>query len=177
MIFENSQITTEELPKAKDIHLVPIQSRYLKVIIYNHFLSAFIFAAIAVFILFINENLRTPMIISGIIIGISILIGLSYTLTYLSFKNRAYAVREHDVIYQTGWLNKSLTIYPFSRIQYCGTESNVFERSLDLHRLAIYTAGGDGADVMIKGLELETAEKIKAYILDKIKDQDAEAKS
>ena len=46
---------------------------------------------------------------------------------------------------------------------------NPIERKLGLSSLKIFTAGGSGVDLQIRGMENERAEKIKQFILEKSK--------
>ncbi len=80
----------------------------------------------------------------------------------------AFAVRDHDVIFQKGWLIRSIKICPFNRIQNCSIQSGPLERKWGLASLTLYTAGSTGADMRIPGLKQDEAERLRQYILSKI---------
>ncbi|MEJ7911605.1 MAG: PH domain-containing protein [Chitinophagaceae bacterium] len=80
----------------------------------------------------------------------------------------AYALREHDVIYQKGWLVKSTKVCPFNRVQNCSIQSGPLERRWGLASLVLYTAGSEGADMRIPGLLQNDAESLRQFILSKI---------
>jgi membrane protein YdbS with pleckstrin-like domain len=85
-----------------------------------------------------------------------------------SFPYRKFAVREKDVIYEKGWILRTTTICPFNRIQNCSVQSGPWERKFKLASLLVYTAGTQGADVRIPGLQQDEAEQLRHFILDKI---------
>jgi membrane protein YdbS with pleckstrin-like domain len=96
---------------------------------------------------------------------------LNFRLSYLSFKNKAYAIREHDILYQTGWINKSLHVCPFNRIQHCTVNAGVFERDLGISKLKIYSAGTTGSDIEVPGLTQEEANTMRDLIMLKNKQE------
>jgi hypothetical protein len=62
------------------------------------------------------------------------------------------------------------TIVPLRRIQHLDVSQDVLEREFSLGRLVVHTAGSRSSDVVIPGLKLEMAERmrdeVKRYILD-----------
>ena len=93
------------------------------------------------------------------------LVVASFALTYIAFKKKKYALREKDIIYQSGYFWRKFTVLPFSRVQHAEVQQGPIERLFELSRLKIYTAGGSSSDLSIAGLPLNTAQNIKHYIL------------
>ncbi|MCR6719337.1 MAG: PH domain-containing protein [Chitinophagaceae bacterium] len=91
----------------------------------------------------------------------------SFFLTILSFRYKAYALREHDVIYRSGWLVQSVRVCPFNRIQHCSVDSGVIDRRYGLSSLSVYTAGGAEADMKLAGLPKDVADDMRDFILSK----------
>jgi membrane protein YdbS with pleckstrin-like domain len=115
----------------------------------------------------LNSEFHSWMMVGITFLIFSTLCFLHFRLTYLTFKNKAYAIREHDILYQTGWLRKSLHVCPYNRIQHCSVDAGVFERNLGISKLKIYTAGGDASDIVIPGLTPEEANNMRELIIQK----------
>ncbi len=169
MVFENSEIDLQDIPQSEDVLLTPIDKNYYKVLIYNQIIVALVLIAIASMLIYLISGLRNTLPLLLLLGGVLFTIIASYRLNYLSFQNKAFAVREHDIIYQTGWFIKQNHICPISRIQHCSIHSGVFERKFGLCKLLLYTAGGVTSDIKIPGLRNSEAEKIRSFIVDKIK--------
>ncbi|MDX1479761.1 MAG: PH domain-containing protein, partial [Saprospiraceae bacterium] len=71
-------------------------------------------------------------------------------------------------------LYKRQTTIPFTRIQHVDVRQGVLERSYDLGKLNIYTAGGQGSDLSIPGLRFDEAQRLKAFILGKVTEDEEE---
>lgn len=170
MVFENNGIDIESLPKAEDLSLTSIERNYHWVILFNHILRLIP----AVIFVFAKIGDTRSFWLSLILIVTIVYPFVSYFLAYKSFINRAYGIRKHDIIYRSGWFTKETTIYPISRIQYCSVKTGIFSRIFGLSSVSLYTAGGEDGELTIDGLTEENAEKIRHFILEKVKQQDAE---
>ncbi|MCW8126138.1 PH domain-containing protein [Microbulbifer halophilus] len=87
-----------------------------------------------------------------------------------------YRVGDGDVRLHTGaWWRTALGV-PTNRIQHLEITQGPLERRLDLSRLALFTAGGQGSDLKIPGLRSDTARALKAELLARIaaEEQDGE---
>jgi membrane protein YdbS with pleckstrin-like domain len=104
----------------------------------------------------------------GIVIMLFLLTLPYYILQEKGFPYKAFAVREKDITYQSGWLIRNQKVCPFNRIQNCNIQAGVLERKYGLASLILYTAGTTGADITIPGLEQEEAERLRQFILSKI---------
>ena len=70
----------------------------------------------------------------------------------LAWRHYRYAVREHDLLVQSGVLFRRWSSIPLARIQHVDTRQGPVERMLGLSRLLVYTAAGVSADGSIPGL-------------------------
>ena len=86
----------------------------------------------------------------------------------MSFKRRSYVFRDHDVVYKYGVIYHTNVLIPFNRIQHIALHQWLFSRMYGLSSLQFYTAGGATTDINIKGLKLETAQKFKTFVSEKI---------
>lgn len=162
--FQNPQILDFEIPDFEDLKLTAVSPKYLNIILLNLALfSIFLIAAVGVAFYFFYFNL-TKLQILTIVIGIFLMIVFLFLNTLIGFKFRKYAVREKDLVYQYGWLKRSIIIVPFNRIQHVKVEQGWFSRILNLKSIAVFTAGVNGGDVTIHGLPEEIAEGINNHI-------------
>jgi len=169
MEFSNLSLDPEMLPKAEEVTLQPIEPSYWKVLQLQWLItSAVMLAAGAVAIYFIKKlHSATFISIAGAVW--LLLFILQYTWMQQSFKRKAYAVREKDVFYRTGWIIRSLHICPFNRIQHCTVHSGPIERRFGLASISLFTAGSDGSDLTIPGLTEQKASDLREFIMQKIK--------
>ena len=79
---------------------------------------------------------------------------------------RGYLVREHDVVYRSGWWSRTVTAVPFSRIQHSEIQQGPMGRWLGHCTLKLYTAGASGANLEIPGLSMATARNIRRMLED-----------
>jgi membrane protein YdbS with pleckstrin-like domain len=100
--------------------------------------------------------------------------GIYLLLIEKRFPHMAYAVRDHDILYQSGWIVRTLKACPFNRVQNCSVRSGPLERQASLATLVLFTAGSEGADLRIPGLLQEEAESLRQFILTKIHRERAE---
>ena len=80
------------------------------------------------------------------------------SLEYDAFR---YAIREHDLLVQSGVLFRRWSSIPNNRIQHVDTRQGPVERVLGLSRLLVFTAAGMSADGSIPGLATEDAERLR----------------
>ena len=168
MQFQNLQVNWEELPKASSAELRPIEKVYLKVLYISWSITYAILLAAAITVVLliddIDQQIWLPIVISATIFMAmaTFIIGIG------AFKRKAYAVREKDILFRTGWIIQKLHIIPFSRVQHCVVQSGPIERKFGLSSLSVYTAAPDGNDIAIRGLKHEDAATLKTYILEQI---------
>ena len=167
MQFSNPEIVVSTLPKAEETRLVTVDERYYTVLSYNLVVYWIIFFVATLVIMILNREFHSWMMAGITFFVFATLCFLHFRLTYLTFMNKAYAIREHDILYQTGWLRKSLHVCPYNRIQHCSVDAGVFERNLGISKLRIYTAGGDDSDIVIPGLTPEEANSMRELIIQK----------
>lgn len=88
----------------------------------------------------------------------------------LRYRFWRFAVRPEELYIQRGVITRVRTIVPLRRIQHLDVSQDLLEREFSLGRLIVHTAGSRSSDVVIPGLPLDEAERIrdevKRYILD-----------
>ena len=168
MLFINAEIDLASLPAVESVQLQPISRKYLQLLRIEWLITAIVLAVIAtLLILFLpywKENFHWAWLAGSYLL----LMGLYYFLLEKAFPYKAFAVREHDVIFQKGWIVRKTKICPYNRIQNCSLQSGPLERKYGLASLLLYTAGSEGADMRIPGLVKEEAEQLRHFILSRI---------
>lgn len=168
MEFQNAGIDTSLLPKAEELVLEPIDPNYRKVLWREWLAGWFLFGiAIAIVLLFM-EPIHDPIWIAAISAGFVLLALSNWIVIIRSFHYKAYALREHDIVYRSGYLVRSTRICPFNRIQHCSVDIGFIERKFGLASLSLFTAGGNQADMKIPGLKEEDAAAMREFITRKI---------
>ncbi|MCI3936021.1 PH domain-containing protein [Chryseobacterium aahli] len=162
--FQNPQIFDLEIPDFSDLKLTAVSPKYLKIILLNLALfSIFLVGIVGVAFYFFYFNL-SKIQVWAIVIGIFLMICFLFLNTVIGFRFRKYAVREKDLVYQYGWLKRSIIIVPFSRIQHIKVEQGWFSKILNLKSVSVFTAGVSGGDITINGLPEDIAEGINNHI-------------
>jgi membrane protein YdbS with pleckstrin-like domain len=169
--FTNETIDTLQLPQYEDAELTPIHLSYLTVIWIN---IALVFGLIAIIagvgFYFIDE---LQPLWPAITISYSVILLLTIALQVISFKNKAFAFRTHDVIYRSGAIATTTTIIPYNRVQHVAQHEGLLARWLGLAAVEVFTAGATGSDITIPGLQKEHAIAIKQLLVGKIQNQQA----
>lgn len=173
MNFQNLQIETENLPKVDDLILKPISKSYLKIITLN---KLALYAGLIAFVFglkyLIEEKESIEINIWYMLSVVFVFCIVNFIISILAFKKRAYAIREHDVVYSKGLIVHSVTTVPISRIQHVEESRSWLARAFGLSTLKIFTAGEAGSDLSIKGLPHLEAKQIKEIISEKINGND-----
>jgi uncharacterized protein len=168
MQFQNLQVHWESLPKASDVELKPVEKDYLKVLYISWSIMYVLILAVAVGIILIIDEMDLSLWLPLTIGAIILLAAATFIIGTGSFRRKAYAVREKDILLRTGWIIQKLHIVPFNRIQHCVVQSGPLGRKYRLSSLSIHTAASGVQDITIRGLRTEDAEALKSYILEQI---------
>jgi len=169
--FTNEPVSTTDLPDFRAAELTPVVPAYLrhKVTTTIAFWGVFILVAlVSPYLPFVDFNLsKYPAAIASVIMLWSLLYAR------MDARHRGWALREHDLIYQSGVIFRKQVILPFARIQHVETLSGPFERYFDIMRVKCFTAGGQSADLVVEGLDSATAGRVRQYLLEQIRDDEA----
>lgn len=173
--FSNDQIDGLTLPRVEELVYQPLEPRYKRVLIIIRLIGLGVLAALFI-TLFFGAKSDTPgfenfqiYIVIGLLLLYLLLCAWSMTSCVKGFHNKFYALRQKDIVYKTGWLWKSTTTAPFTRVQHVSIDQGPIERQFNLSKLRIFTAGGNASDMTIPGLDPETADRLKEFIVTKSK--------
>lgn len=172
--FQNPQIFDIEIPDFASLEMVSVSPKYLNIILFNNVLfSIFIISAFFVSYYFFSGNFTKLQIIAVASLFFFLIVYV-FLSSVIGFKFRKYAVRQHDIVYQYGWLKRNIIIIPFTRIQHIKVEQGWFSKILSLKSVSVYTAGVNGGDISIHGLPEDKAEGINHLIMNTISSENNE---
>lgn len=168
--FSNEAIDTKQLPRFEEVQLTALHSKYWNVLMINNLIVFSILAVAIIFLWIIIEDSEkfNPFWVFGIFL---LVVNFSFILYRISFKKKAYAFRNHDVIYRSGVIATNTMVVPYNRVQHVALHEGFISRFFGLATVEIFTAGGSSSDVEIPGIAKEEAENIKQLLMGKIQKQ------
>lgn len=172
MIFENSEIELDDLPKVEEGTFQQLDENYLTVK-YIGLIVFFLILSIGLLFGFIFTDFSEepyPFYIA-VIIWLCWAIA-SFVLTKMGYNIRGFMLRDKDIIHREGVIFRNRTSIPFNRVQHCEISQGPIQRIFELHTLQIFTAGGSNSDLAIPGLKGDKAQQIKEFILKKTVEQE-----
>ncbi|MEM9544698.1 MAG: PH domain-containing protein [Bacteroidota bacterium] len=165
--FKNEQLDESTLPTMAFLEYSPLEKNLLKA----DLIWTILFFSIGILILlFLQYYIRIEWLLNfghWILIGLIALSILSLLVVYFGFFKKSYAIREKDIIYNSGLFWRSSVAIPFNRVQHCEVAIGPIDRMFELSELKIFTAGGASSDLTIEGLTPETSNRLKDYIVNK----------
>jgi uncharacterized protein len=170
--FSNLILLPENLPEIESKTFNLLDKKYLKIILIRISIFLFILSgSLATFWLLSDESIPT-LIVVLICLAIIFITGFSIVISILGFPKKGYLVREKDVSFQRGLITYKLTTVPFNRIQHVEVNQGILAKLFHLSSVKIYTAGGNSSDLSIPGLLVSDAQKLKAFLSEKISEHE-----
>jgi membrane protein YdbS with pleckstrin-like domain len=167
--FTNETIDTKALPRYEQVALTSLQAQYWNVIAIS-IIAVFLLAIAALStLLYLVEEVvdQKPLLFGGLVV----VLVLALLLSRVSFRKKAYAFRQHDVIYRKGIIATNTMVIPYNRVQHVALHEGLVSRWFGLAKVEIFTAGGVSSDIEIPGIRKEEAEDIKQLLMGKIQKQ------
>lgn len=165
--FTNEPILIENIPDFEQPALKPLDKGYLTIMYISNLLQLVLPIAWIVLIPMFFPEIPSFWSKMGLILILAFIL-VQFLIIRWSFGVKGYAIREKDIIYQTGLFFRSKTIIPFARVQHGEITRSLLSRAFGLSTLNVYTAGGSSSDLSIPGIRAEEAEKLCAFILQKV---------
>lgn len=165
----NPEIDVDDLPDYRAVPLHPVAPGYLPCALLGSGAFWLVASLIALLLphLPLDADLPPGPVPFLLVAGIGVLFLIR---TWLDARRRGWALREHDLIHRSGVFWRRTTILPFARIQHVESASGPLERRFGLMRLKCFTAGGSGGDLIVRGLDVERARRVRAHLLGRIRD-------
>lgn len=127
-------------------------------------------AVVAGLFIYFDALKGTWLLVISIYFGLVIIVFLlNFLLIDYRYNFFRYEVSSKEVIFQEGFIFRSITYVPFSRIQHIETEQGPFLRREELMELVIYTAA---TDHRIAGLSIQEAQEIRQNLMSKVEESD-----
>ncbi|MDH4072372.1 MAG: PH domain-containing protein [Gammaproteobacteria bacterium] len=170
-MFENAEIPVEGLPSAETVAWQPMDPKLMRRRLAEAGIALSIVTAgiaglqVLLGIALVDENVPINL---GFLWLVPLAVGIAVVgWPLVCVPKMAYAVRERDILYRSGVFWHTVTAVPYNRIQHVEKSTTPLDRRFQLANLKLFTAGGAGGDLTIRGLPVRTAEKLRAYILDR----------
>lgn len=167
--FTNETIDTSNLPRYEEVQLTKLHPSYWKEVLVSKGLLLFLIGiAVTLGLIFIEELADDkPLVVSIYVLFVLVFLFFSY----VAFKKKAYAFRNHDVIFRSGIIATNTMVIPYNRVQHVALHEGFIARFFGLAKVEIFTAGGVSSDLEIPGIAKEEAENIKQLLMGKIQKQ------
>lgn len=172
--YSNLEINPDELKSSTDLDFRPLESRFVKVLRIESILVWFIIALIP-WILFYLFDMNE---ISGSSIFLYSFVAWSVVSLVCMFVNlfilkkaltfRGYSIREMDLTYRKGIILTKYTTLPYSKIQQVNVKQGLFSRIFGFFTIELQDGSQLSEGVVIRGLSMESAEKLRDFIMTKI---------
>jgi membrane protein YdbS with pleckstrin-like domain len=164
--FTNETIDTTQLPQFEQVPMTPLHPSYWKVVLITWgIILAVAVVALGLAFTFIEEFAQSALKLAiPALVAIAVILFLSY----VGFRKKAFAFRNHDALYRHGIISTTTTIIPYNRVQHVALHEGFFSRMFGLATVQIFTAGGSSSDIEIPGIEKNQAENIKQLLMGKI---------
>ncbi|MCC5873488.1 MAG: PH domain-containing protein [Gammaproteobacteria bacterium] len=172
MSLRNALIDPGELAPAEPLRLTPVATAYARYRLLALSLRWLVAATLAWTA--VSEVARDEPMLALWPVALTALALLHLACAWREARSRAWGVRDHDLLYASGLIQRRLTVLPCNRIQHVETASGPLERHFDLLRVTCFTAGGLSADLVIRGLATADAERVRQYLLGRIHEADGD---
>lgn len=168
MEFHNGVLSPESLPQISQLSFTPVERSYIKI---RRLITAVVvivcLVLTAVAWLVIPDLLPAAGIPAKIITGaLTFISTLIAVYCWLADPKKCFALREHDLSYQSGLIVRKTVTQPITRVQHVEVKQGPIERRYDLACLLAYSAGGHMHTFVIPGLRFEAAKQMRAFILE-----------
>lgn len=121
--------------------------------------AVFLYDALGLF----AEERALPL---GVPTLLALLFGSLYALgiPWLRYRFWRFALRNEELLLEHGIWNRIRTVVPLRRIQHIDVSQNLIEREFGVGKLIVHTAGTRANTVVVPGLRLEEAERLRDRI-------------
>jgi len=165
--FSNEQVLLDRIPTIATIEYSSLESALLKA----DLLWTVLFYGVIFIVTLLLRYVFTVdfMLIASIEIWVVMVVLFIVTVVFNIYAHRKkmYAIRQRDIIYNSGLFWQSSIVIPYNRVQHCEVSQGPIDRLFNLAEIKIYTAGGSSSDLSIGGLLPENAQRIKDFIVQK----------
>ncbi|NBB88276.1 MAG: PH domain-containing protein [Bacteroidetes bacterium] len=166
MEFSNDLIDWSRLPQVQQVEFAKLSTNFRLYSMIRAGISSFFWAVVFLLSIIFIQLWELHYILAMLLFWL-FLTAFLLLRAWKLYAFKGYALREHDMLYKSGWIWKRLVAVPYNRIQHVEVRRGPIEEMLDLRKLQIFTAGGSASDLNISGLAPEQAEQLRLFISEK----------
>ena len=160
--FTNLKVAPQDLPQTSTLETLTMESAYASLAMAFSLIRWFI-VAIAVIC---GSELGFDRFYPWIAVpSLLLLAALDLLFSRRAATVKRYAVREHDVYFESGVFWHAQTIQPLNRVQHVEVGQGPIDKRLGLAHLQLFSSGSGAASLKIPGLTLTRAEDLREFIL------------
>ena len=168
MSFKNPEIDAATLPRADELDLKSMADAYPREVLVSWLIFAVPLCAILMAVGFIPFPARAANIAVWVVFAVQLIVFVLLGVLFVKQAHaRAYALREHDLVFQSGLFWRKRVVLPFNRVQHAKVSSGPLERRYGLATVKFFTADGTSVDLKISGLERQQAEALREFVLER----------
>ena len=176
MEFQNQQVRERQLPRFAHVSYTPLARRFallrLGVVTAICLLTLAVATGIATIVHIVEPELlsvpgvgNATTVIWMVLMSIVFLMVLPGWFVFASARVIRYALREHDIIMQSGLFWKKEIIQPLKRVQHVEVTRGPLDKRFGIANVKLFSAGTGLSTFRIPGLEESLAERIRQYVL------------
>ncbi|MEX0709533.1 MAG: PH domain-containing protein [Woeseia sp.] len=165
-MFDNPEIDQGDFPALSSVEWSPMHPSLSKQMLVKASIALGIIAAVA-----LAAHYGEVITLGPLRVQIPVFVVIAATVLVwplISVPRRGYALRKHDIAYKSGVLVNTITTIPFDRIQHVETSRGPLDRHYGTSTLKLFTAGGSKGDLNIDGMDMDIAEHVRGFLLNRI---------
>ena len=166
--FSNRSVPTSELPSIAELVTEPMNKMYRPVNMATQIIFAFIIFALMSLIRFqpfVILPTQLTEIYPTALMGVAFITFLTLVYQFFADPKKRFAVREHDIHFQSGLFFRKILSQPILRVQHVELKRGPIERLFNLASLQVFSAGGATHTFEIPGLAEQQAIELRQFIL------------
>ncbi len=168
MTFANQQVSLESLPRYTEVELHALDPRYARVVLGVALALQFpvlLFVTVLLFAVLVPTTDLSLLAGSALLIVVLCVFAFLAWFSFKSAQVMRYALRQHDVIVQSGVFWRQETVQPIRRIQHIEQHQGPIDKRFGLYELKLFSAGTGHVTLRIPGLDAGSAAGIRQFIL------------
>ncbi len=113
-----------------------------------------------------NGGVLPAGVVSFVILVLAITMAIG--VPRLRYKFWRYSLQDEELFLERGIFNRVKTVVPLRRIQHLDVSQDIIEREFSLGKLIVHTAGTRSSDVVLPGLNIDEANRLRDVVKDYI---------
>ena len=167
----NKQMNPESIDRIEHSTYTPLEKKYLKVQFVKVALVYLGLMAVSLFLLcaegFAYRYAATIIVECGLLVASVV----NLLILPKAYNYKGFVIREHDITFRSGIIFPSVITVPFCKIQQVSVCQNPVTRLFGLYSVDLVNGAQLLATIRIPGLTEERADKVKALVIESIKNE------